>query len=217
MADIDVERKSSPTWLWWLLGLIVLALLIWALTRGDDEVETAEIVEPAPVVTPTDPAVAPLPGEIQAFRSECTEAAGTPTPDMGLQHQFTVDCLERLRESLAAIVVLDTVGGVDVQQQLEDYEAATSQLEASAAEATTHSSLTREAATTAATLMAAMRDAYFQASSEVRTAVDEVTTAAEGISGETQLLDQRDAVHAFFRESADALEAMWQGFGTPAV
>ena len=59
MADIDVERKSGANWLWWLLGLLLLALLIWAIAEMlDDEGEVAEpvateIVEPAaPVVVP---------------------------------------------------------------------------------------------------------------------------------------------------------------------
>jgi hypothetical protein len=65
MADIDVERKGGGmSWLWWLIGLIVLALILWAIFAGDDEPEVAEVVPPAPVVTPTttpEP-VAQLPG-----------------------------------------------------------------------------------------------------------------------------------------------------------
>jgi hypothetical protein len=54
MADIDVERKGGMSWLWWILGLILLALIIWWIAAaGDDEPEVAEVVEPAPVVTPT--------------------------------------------------------------------------------------------------------------------------------------------------------------------
>jgi hypothetical protein len=55
MADIDVERKSGTAWIWWLLGLIVLALLAWWLFAGDDEPEVAGVVEPAPVVAPAGP------------------------------------------------------------------------------------------------------------------------------------------------------------------
>jgi hypothetical protein len=55
MADIDVERKSGTAWIWWILGLIVLALLAWWLFAGDDEPEVAGVVEPAPVVAPAGP------------------------------------------------------------------------------------------------------------------------------------------------------------------
>ena len=54
MADIDVERKSGASIWPWIIGLIVLALLIWALMEllgDDDEVAVAPAV-PA-VVTPT--------------------------------------------------------------------------------------------------------------------------------------------------------------------
>ena len=37
MAEIPVEKKSSLAWLWILIGLLVLAALIWALMSGDDD------------------------------------------------------------------------------------------------------------------------------------------------------------------------------------
>lgn len=72
MADIDVERKSGASWIWWILGLILLALLIWAIAEMlDDDAEVVdpvatEVVEPAPVMTP-----APVAG--------ATGATGAPT------------------------------------------------------------------------------------------------------------------------------------------
>lgn len=68
MADIDIERKSGGLgWLWWLLGLLLLALLAWWLLSGDDEREVAivdpvaapAVVEPAPMAT--DPVAATTP------------------------------------------------------------------------------------------------------------------------------------------------------------
>ncbi len=45
MAEIPVEKKSSMSWLWWLLLLAgIIALLWWALADNDDEVET-DLVE----------------------------------------------------------------------------------------------------------------------------------------------------------------------------
>ena len=46
MADINVERKGASIWPW-ILGLLVAALLIWALAGlfGDDE--EVEPVDPA--------------------------------------------------------------------------------------------------------------------------------------------------------------------------
>ncbi|CAN5280145.1 hypothetical protein BH23GEM4_BH23GEM4_18020 [soil metagenome] len=60
MADINVERREGANIWPWIIGLIVLALLIWALAEafgGDDEVA----VEPVPVenVEPLPPVAAP--------------------------------------------------------------------------------------------------------------------------------------------------------------
>lgn len=221
MADIDVERKGSPTWIWWILGLLVLGLILWALMGMGDDDEDVGVVEPAPVVTPmagdAGADMAAMPTEIQTFRAECTEMGGTPTDDMGLEHEFTVTCLQNLHQALAAITVRDTVGGVDVQQQLDDYHSTVTQLQESEPTATTHAATTREAAMGATRVMEGMRDAYFQASGEVQTAVQEAVGAAEGLNAQGQLLEQRDAVRGFFRESADALESMWRGFGTATI
>lgn len=53
MADIDVQRKGGMGWLWWILGLLLLALIIWWIASGDDEADEAAFTEPAPVVEPT--------------------------------------------------------------------------------------------------------------------------------------------------------------------
>lgn len=69
MADINVERKGPSIWPW-IIGLIVLAVLIWLLTEmfdSDDEVETEPafeepvMVEPAPEPAAPTAMVAALP------------------------------------------------------------------------------------------------------------------------------------------------------------
>ena len=54
MADINVERKGPSIWPW-IIGLIVLALLVWALMelfgRNDPGVVEGEPVATAPATT----------------------------------------------------------------------------------------------------------------------------------------------------------------------
>lgn len=214
MADIDVERKSSMTWLWWLLGLILLGLILWIALWGTGR-DAADTIVPAPVAGPEarEGDLAALPEELRTFESECTADGAAPATDMGVEHEYTVTCLRGLREALGAITVRDTVGGVDVQGQLDDFEQAVDTLEASAADAATHSGLTREAAMAGTRVMEGMRDAYFRTSQEVGPTIDRARSTAEGIDADTPLLEQRDAVRRFFREAASSLRAMWQGFG----
>lgn len=222
MADIDVERKRGAGWLWWLLGLVVLALIIWAIVEAiDDQPDTAPVVEPTPVVSPstepTTPGVADtvgLPAPVQGYLASCTEEFGAPEGEMGLQHQFTVRCLQQLREGLNTIVVLDTVGGVDVQQQLDQYTDAVQQLQQSDPQAVTHANTTRDAAMSAVTLLEGMRDAYFPARPEVDRAVAEAQEAAESIRTDVPMLQQRESVHNFLREAGDALRIASREFAT---
>lgn len=54
MADINVERKGPSIWPW-IIGLIVLALLIWALTElfdDDDDLVTEPIADDTAMVEP---------------------------------------------------------------------------------------------------------------------------------------------------------------------
>jgi hypothetical protein len=56
MADINVERKrSGPNILPWLLGLVLLAALIWGAMRfmgGDDEETTTTTTTESTTTTP---------------------------------------------------------------------------------------------------------------------------------------------------------------------
>ncbi|WP_126173987.1 hypothetical protein [Altericroceibacterium xinjiangense] len=58
MAEIPVEKKSNLTWLWVLLGLIILALLIWWAVDDDEE----EYIEPVAVEQTLPQPVATAPG-----------------------------------------------------------------------------------------------------------------------------------------------------------
>lgn len=75
MADINVERKSPGIWPW-IIGLVVLALLIWALAAvlgGEDEAELAVVDPVATEVTEVQPTVPPV-----ETPEPVAEAAGIP-------------------------------------------------------------------------------------------------------------------------------------------
>ncbi len=55
MADINVERKGTSIWPW-IIGLIVLALLIWLLAGLFDNDDEIEPIAEAPIAAPVTPA-----------------------------------------------------------------------------------------------------------------------------------------------------------------
>lgn len=81
MADIDVERKGPSIWPW-IIGLIILALLIWLLAEwlGDDD-EVVETPVPA-AVEPITPATTPEP-VAQAPGISIADILGNPAGWLG--------------------------------------------------------------------------------------------------------------------------------------
>ena len=67
MADIRIERKSN-NWLWILIGLVILALILWFffLRTGNDRAQTSPVpAEPAAQAPPAALPRPPLPGRHQ--------------------------------------------------------------------------------------------------------------------------------------------------------
>lgn len=62
MAHLDIQEKRSSSWIWWLLGLVVLAIIAWWLLSATNRREVTDAgIPPAPIGT-TDPiATTPAP------------------------------------------------------------------------------------------------------------------------------------------------------------
>lgn len=213
MADIDVERKSGMGWLWWVLGLLLLALLLWWIfaAADDDEAEVAvvdPVAVPAVPPAPAAPVGAAVPAAISTYLTQCTEEQGAPQQEMGLQHQFTVNCLQQLREGISALITQEQVANTDVSARFDEYTRTVQQLQGSDPSNVTHANMTRDAAGIALQVMQAMQTSWFAGNQQIQSAVGEVQQAAQGIQGDVQLLEQRESVHRFFREAGDALRMM---------
>lgn len=217
MADIDVERKGPSIWPW-IIGLIILALLIWLLAEwlGDDDAVVEEpvpgVVEPAPVVTPpvTDTLAGPAAGGPAAFNQFVQTCPGE-TQEMSMDHQYMRDCVQRLVESLDAVLVTPGVEGVDVQAQMQEARQAAQRLAETPETSPQHANMARNAFTSVATVINAAQDQRYP---NLEQQANQVQESAQAVSTDTPLLEQRDAVNSFFRSAADALRGM---AGTPPM
>ena len=218
MADIDIERKRGVPWWVWLLALLLVALLVWLLLGAmddDDDIEPVDPVAPA-VVAPADSPVVPgaaaaatVPA-VQQFTTQCTAQGGQPAGDMGREHEFTVNCLQQLRDAMLAVD--NQTPGSPSNQQIIQYGESLEQLRTSDPSAATHANQTRDAASTAAQIMQAMTtQGPRRGDAAAQAAVARVNDAANSISTDTAMLEQREAVHNFFREAGEALRVLAQG------
>lgn len=83
MANIEIQRKPSAAWLWWVVGALAIALGLWALLAGGDEdLEQAPAIGAAPVADdaqPLPPSATPTAQGEGITLSQIIESPGTST------------------------------------------------------------------------------------------------------------------------------------------
>lgn len=216
MAEIEIQKKERPPVWPWLLGLLVLALVIWAVVDfgTEDELPLADVeteVIPGVVPLPQEDGQGQLPQEVQQFASECMTAPAQDQTDMGRQHEYTANCMQQLASGIEAVLERDQRQDEGVTRNLDALRTSVQQLQSSDASATQHANLTRAAAMRALDTIENARTLWYAARTDVDSAISEARTAAESITADTPLLEQRDEVHRFFREAGEALQAIAQG------
>lgn len=212
MADIDVERTSGPTIWPWLLGLLALALLAWLLFSqrgGDRPVATATDTVPAATAPAAETAPAALPAAAETYMQQCHLAEGTRTEGMGLDHDFTVNCLEQLAASLEGLAQQRTPNP-QVDQQIQTIRQNAQSIRESAAESTMHANWTREAALAGAVALESMHQTWHAGNQQVSGAVQQTRQSAEQIQTTDAHLEQLTDVRSFFRSAGDAMQALAQ-------
>lgn len=212
MADIDIQRKGPAIWPW-IIGLLVLGLLTWALLEMFD---TDEVVE-EPVATAVDPApVAPapavgdagdaggaaVPAAVQQYLTTC---APREPGAMGLDHQSTSGCIRQLVDAVEAVLQDPARSGIDVQAPLQAARQQAQQLEQSANQSAQHAGMTRDAFVSIATLLNSVQDARYPGLEGQAAQLEE---AARSVQASDDLLDQREPVQRFFRQAGDLLNAI---------
>lgn len=218
MADINVERKGPSIWPW-ILGLIALALLIWALTQmfGREDrtagvVTDTMVTDTFPAATPMAPATTAQPAAVQQFAQWVERRDGQE--DAGLQHQYTVNGLRQLADALEAVVQQRGVDAAAARQEIETIRTSANQLEQSDWQSQQHANMTRDAFTSAADAMGRIHQQHYAGTANLDNEISQVRESAQAIQPTQPLLEQRDTLHRFFERARDALTTMGRA---PAV
>lgn len=213
MAELHIERKERSAWPWILLGLALLALLLWYLL-GRDDVDDGVVADTAAgVVTDTGAAPGAAPdampgaagdagGAVAAFLAYTDERRSRQNAD--LTHEYTADGIRRLAAALDVVARQDTVGGAALQPRLDSLRQGADALQRNA-ESMQHAEQTRAAFTSAAGIMAAVQERRFP---DLGDEVGQVREAAEAVRAGAPLLEQRAQVQTFFDRAAAVLRAM---------
>jgi hypothetical protein len=216
VADIDVERKSGPPVWMWVLGLLLLALIIWAIVSMMDRDDTRDVVPMTDTIGTTwdtaapgagAPGAAVLPAQAEAFIRDCRVAEGQQTDDMGLEHTWTVNCLNNLAASIDGMAQ-EHGATANVSQHTQTMRDRAGQIEQSPPESRDHANWTREAALAGASAMEALHQAGYTGRTQVQSPVNQMRQHAQEIERTELQQEQRTHLRSYFRSAADALNAM---------
>lgn len=218
MAEMEIQRKKRPIWPW-VLGLALLIALVWigAEMLGDDDAEDPYATAPAAVgdgVAIDSPMVAASADgsqAVQQFRSTC----GTPAAfreDMDQSHAKVAQCVKALAGALSATVGRDTVGGAPLAQRLDTLRQKADRLTREAGSAQ-HANQLGAAMNEALQVMDRVAETRTDVSSELRTHISAMRTAANDFGRNELLLEQKRSAGSYFEHAAMALTLLNQNQG----
>ncbi|MDQ6815127.1 MAG: hypothetical protein M3040_15430 [Bacteroidota bacterium] len=190
MTEIKIEKKK-PVWPWVLLGLGILALLLYffLFRNKSDQVQQA-----------------PAAALIDVHENNSTVAAyvmfiNSDTNKMTLDHSFTNEALLKLTDATNAMA---NAVGFSVKADLDKAKDLANKITNDPFE-TSHADNIKKAANIIARALENLQQAKYP---ELQNDASEVKIAAESINAETLTLDQRDAVKTFFGKAANLLQKM---------
>lgn len=216
MAEIQIERKERSAWPWVLLGILLLALVVWWLLgrrQGGDDMAVTEtqsgVADTAPAIGIETAEMAP--GAVNDFVSYVNDNRARES--MAPEHQFTADGIRRLAAALGEIIERDTIRGAALRPQMDVLLARADALQRDE-QSTNHARYAHDAFTRAVSLMDDLAQSQYP---NVVDAVSESRQAAEAVQPGRLLLEQRDQVQRFFDRAATALRSMAKAQGSPGA
>jgi hypothetical protein len=210
MADINVQRKGPAIWPW-ILGLILLALIIWLLASQWGRDDRAAVVDDRPVAEEPAPAAAE-PAALQQFAQRCVEASAQQ--QAVLEHQFTVECLRQLADAIEATAQQQGLQLSAVQPQTQDMRQNAQQIEQLPDESLEHSNHARLGAMAGVAALQTLNQA--PGTPDATAQVNQAEQSAQAIQPRGLMTEQKDNIDRYFQQAYEALRNVSGHGGTRA-
>lgn len=200
MAEIHIEKKNRSALPALIAGLVLLGLIAWWFLDGRGAAGVAtDTADTGAVLMSTGDTDTELPTAVGVFLRWSDERI-TPSA-MNPDHSHTATGIRNLA---AALEGLAARAGVDIAAEANTIRGQADTLWANAA-STRHADITRKTFVSLSGLMGAVQQRLAPA---LEDEVAEVKRAAESISADEALLNQRDRVQAFFERSATVVRQL---------
>jgi hypothetical protein len=219
MANIDLERRSRPTWLW-AFALLILLVLLWLAwitfvrTPTDSEVVLTPVdVEDGEMVMQRSPGATAgevagvTGGAVARFVTACGATADTTARSGGAVYEMA--CLREMTNALAGLVLADTAGSAQLDDDLRDLRRQVQAAEQEQLSIESDPSRFGEIAQRAVDLMAALQSTRAAAITvDAAAPLARARTAANGLRAAAPGEAARGLVQQFFTASAEVLRAL---------
>jgi hypothetical protein len=206
MAEIKIEKKK-PIWPWVILGLIILAVIIYFVMANDDEDELIEEDNTEQVVTPMEDNEEVEPNtwkEDNLSGEESVSKYLTHIDDkekMGIDHQYSNQALIYL---INALENRAEEADINTEFEIQELKNNVSEIKEDPQDLS-HANTINSVGRKIVSLMNKMQQEKF---SDISEDVQQVETALQNIEPSTPTLDQKNAVNSFYKEAGDVLQKM---------
>ncbi len=207
MAEIHIQKKKKPVWPWILGAIVMAAIVIWAITGTDNDNRQDQTIANQPVQeqqteTYTDQQDQQRVDAVDDFVTFVQE--GNAREEMDIDHKYTSEGIRLLAVALSDMA--DQLGADDlnIQQKKDELKLKADRIQKDP-NSTQHADTIRSAFKISAELMDEIQKENFP---NLENQVSNVKETAENVDPNTQTLNQKENVKAFFSSSAQALSEM---------
>lgn len=201
MAEIKIEKKK-PVWPWILLGVLIIALLIWFIGRDDDEDQEEIMEDVTEQVDTTD--------QIDNDKSDSPEALEMYTDyirkgedKMGLDHEYTHQAFTHLIKALEETA---EANNYDLQQDLDSVNVKIDRIQRDPM-SLNHANLIKDGFQSISNVFTNMQQAKFP---DLDGEVAQLQQYANNLNVNKKTLEQKNIVKGFFDEAEQLLTEMNQ-------
>lgn len=199
MAEIKIEKKKQ-VWPWVLVGLVIVALLVYFLVFYDNGKNTEAVTE-ADYITNTNESDLIAVKENNSTVAAYVNFVENNKGNMGLDHDFTNEALSKLIEATNAMA---NEVGYEVQSDIDNAKEHAEMIAKDPFE-TTHAESIKKADEIIANVLQNIQQANYPGLANEAGALK---TATESIKPDVLTLDQKEDVKTFFDKAADILHKM---------
>ncbi len=222
MAELNVEKKKKTPIGWVILGIVVIALVIWFVASDTDEIQDTALFDQEQEQSTEygqEQSQAVAPYDANRSRTETnstvqqfiTFAEEKSSDDM--DRQTVQEGITKLSDALKAVANEQTQGQGTWEGELDQIKQDANQLQGEST-AQQPSTIVRSAFSSAANVIQNIQNQYYPG---LENDASDVMDAAQEIDDQQMASEQQNEIKSFFEEAADVLEKMEERSQTTSI